>query len=180
MSGRPATPFRLGRHEGGSDEQCPAPDQADGDVAFLATRTRCAVARRSPPVRRGSRRAYAGTRVHTLDLHDDRPALSVRELVTDEDLAVLVLVGRVAADLDRVLAPLEHLVIAGCADVLAHPHLRAGGAACAGAESATRPTAAMVVATLMDSSRRVADMSVVVVLVVMVYLAGVRQCGQRE
>jgi hypothetical protein len=38
----------------------------------------------------------------------------------------------------------------------------------------------MVVATLMDSIRRVADMSVVVVVLVMVYLAGVRQCGQRE
>ena len=97
MGGRPPTPFRLGRHEGGSDEQCPAPDQADGDVAFLATRIRCAVAPLEsgvvPRFRRGSRRADAGTRVITLDLHDDRPALGVRELVTDEDLAVLVLVG---------------------------------------------------------------------------------------
>ena len=38
----------------------------------------------------------------------------------------------------------------------------------------------MVVAALMDSSRRVAEIGVVVVVVVMVYLAGVRQCGQRE
>ena len=40
-------------------------------------------------------------------------------------------------------------------------------------------TAVVAVAALMDSSRRAADMGVVRV-VVMVYLAGVRQCGQRE
>jgi hypothetical protein len=50
--GRPATPLRLGRHKGGSAEQCPAADQADCDVAALATRMRCAVAR----FRRGRRR----------------------------------------------------------------------------------------------------------------------------
>jgi hypothetical protein len=37
----------------------------------------------------------------------------------------------------------------------------------------------VAVAALMDSSRRAADMRVVTV-VVMVYLAGVWQCGQRE
>jgi hypothetical protein len=58
-----------------------------------------------------------------------------------------------------------------------HTHtFELASAACAGAESATRPTAAMVAAAPMDSSRRMADMGVVV----MVYLAGVRQCGQRE
>jgi hypothetical protein len=61
-----------------------------------------------------------------------------------------------------------------------HTHtFELASAACAGVESATRPRAAMV-AALMDSSRRVADTGVVVVVVVMVYLAGVRQCGQRE
>ena len=67
--GRPATPLRLGRHESGSDEQCPAPDQADGDAAALATRMRCAVARLRRggrrDDRRGSRRADIGTRVLT-------------------------------------------------------------------------------------------------------------------
>jgi hypothetical protein len=54
-----------------------------------------------------------------------------------------------------------------------HTHtFELASAACAGAESTTRPTAAMVVAALMDSSRRVADMGVMVVVVVMVYLAG--------
>ena len=38
----------------------------------------------------------------------------------------------------------------------------------------------MAVAALMDSSRRAADMGVVVVVVVTVYLAGVGHCGQRE
>ena len=180
MGGRPATPLRLGRHEGGSDEQCPAPDQADGDVAFLATRIRCAVARRrvSPDVRRGSRRADVGTRVHTFDLHDDRPALSVRELVTDEDLAVLVLVGSIAVDPYRVVARLEPLVNAGGPDVLAHPHLRAGGGGVRRRRERDQAEG-LAVAALMDSSRRAADMGVVRV-VVMVYLAGVRQCGQRE
>src|SRR4029453_10968955 len=133
--GRPATPLRLGGHEGGSDEQCPAPAQADGDVAALATRMRCTVARlavarlrrgRRRDVRRGSRRAGAFTRVLTADLHDDRQALGVRELVTDEDHAVLVLVDGVAADLDRVFARLEHLFLAEREAVLAHPHFRIG------------------------------------------------------
>src|SRR5512132_1366197 len=73
----------------------------------------------------GGRRADV-TRVFTVDLHDDRPALSVGELVVDLDVAVLVLVDGVAADLDRVLALLEPLVNAGLADVLAHPHFRIG------------------------------------------------------
>ena len=114
-------------------------------------------------------------------MYDDRPALGVRELLTDEDLAVVVLVGSIAADPYRVVARLEPLVNAGGPDVLAHPHLRAGGAACAGVENATRPRVAMVaVAALMDSSRRAADMGVVVVVVVMVYLARRGNGGQRE
>ena len=137
--GSPATPLRLGRHDGGPDEQDTAPDQTDRDVAALATRTRWGGARRRAPRRtgrrtgrrrgrrRGSRRAALDTRVITFDLHDDRPFLSVRELVTDEDLAVLGLVDGVAADLDRVLARLEHLVTRRRADALAHPHFRAGG-----------------------------------------------------
>src|SRR5215204_4098230 len=76
---------------------------------------------------RGSRRASLLTRAITADLHDDRPALGIRELLTDKDLAIVVLVGGVAADPDRVVARLEPLVIAGRADVLAHPHSRAGG-----------------------------------------------------
>jgi hypothetical protein len=66
MGGRPATPLRLGRQEAGSDEQCPAPDQADPDVEPLATRMRCAVARLAVArLRRGRRqsvrrRALAG------------------------------------------------------------------------------------------------------------------------
>jgi hypothetical protein len=125
--GRPATPLRLGRHEGGPDEQHAAPDQADGDVAALATRIRCAVARRRSIRRLGRRsvrrpvrrRAGFDTRVLTFDLYDDRPALSVRELLTDEDLAVVVLVGSIAADPYRVVARLEPLVNAGGPDVLA-------------------------------------------------------------
>jgi hypothetical protein len=107
---RPATPLCLGRHEDSSDEQCPTPDKAEGDVAAFTTRMRCAVARLRRgrrDDRRGSLRADAGIGLLTADLHDDRPALGVRELVTDEDLTVLVLVGGVAADLDRVLAPLS-------------------------------------------------------------------------
>src|SRR5512132_2048244 len=56
-----------------------------------------------------------------------------------------------------------------------HTHtFESASAAWAGAEKATRPTAAMVAAALMDSRRRTADMGVVVVVVVMVSLAG---CG---
>ena len=113
--GSPATPLRLGRHEGGPDEQDTAPDQADGDVAALATCMRCDGARRRPPVGRAVGRAVGEVVGWMIgggvgeqasdpgslppDLHDDRPALSVRELVTDEDLAVLVLVDGFAADL---------------------------------------------------------------------------------
>ena len=113
--GRPATPLRLGDYEGGSDEQCPAPDQADGDVAALPTCMGCGglfVARASEGVRggvgwirRGSRRADVGSRFFTIDLHDDRPFLGVRELVTDLDRAVLVLVDGVAVDQDRSCPP---------------------------------------------------------------------------
>ena len=52
MGGSPATPLRLSRHKGGTDEQDTAPDQADGDDAALALATgmRCAGARRCAPL----------------------------------------------------------------------------------------------------------------------------------
>jgi hypothetical protein len=182
-SGRPASPLRRGRHEGGTNKQSPAPGQGDRDVAPLATRLRRAVARRGRGRRldrRGSRRASVLARIFAADLHDDRPALGIRELLTDEDLAVLVLVDGVAADLDRVLARREPLINVGRADVLAHPHSRTGGGGVAGAESATWPMAAMVAAALMDSSRRAAEMSAVVVAVVMFLPRWLRHQGQNE
>ncbi len=187
MGGSPATPLRLGRHEGSPGEQDTAPDQADGDAAALATGIRCGGARRLPvrrtggrrgrrwdDDRRGSRRADVGIGLLTFDLHDDRPALGVRELLTDEDLAVLGLATELP--LTRIgLSPVWSLSSSPGVPTYLHTHTcELAGAACAGAENATRPAVAMVAAALMDSSRRAADTGVVVVVAVMVYLAG---CG---